>query len=415
MKLKMRVLDQCDAMMAYVANRGIMKDVPEDGSFELLDLPRSAQMAQPMARIAKLHRGLSRMVEPALPETIEALHKWTPIGTSRFQFIWRGMAPLESVSWLIAVVVVLTIAVVLLILPTSWGLRDVVAYYNGGCGVAGATTNADGASCDSIREEKVLWFYLYFGLLGAFGAAYSAIYDSFSYIREGRYDLRLASTYYVRILLGAFSGILLARPLADHVTGSGLSAGLLAFVGGFSAQLVYKILTKLVQSIEDLFRPDRRKERYAIHEQAAVSTRDAILEEGAARRTELANIIERAQKISDPEQRSETMLNSMIQLISGKSEVVNAPLSDLKAEVATTLQRLDLALELEPKLPLGPDFPDMDQLRSSRERLAVAVAAYAEDSTDENRAALDTALAEAGAFDVVGGLLTAARLSGGQD
>ena len=396
-------------MVSYIADRGIGKELPEPTVLALLDLAPEDRAAVPIADVMALHQGLARAVAPAFPETIEKLHEY------RMMPGWfRRLAPLNSILWLIVVSAVLVLlfgfglsgwsdfspadraggtppAVSAVPEAGSVGLPPVevdlatepertpyffpvIEYLHGQCRFSEEELIASAAGqnqdllqsqrdalikqhyedCQAERRPILLRIFLFFGALGMLGAAYSSIYDSFSYIREGRYDMRLASTYYVRIFLGGFSGILLAEPLSDYLDQGVLSSALLAFIGGFSAQLVYDLLTKLVDSVANMFREDRRKERQSILAQAEYGTLGVIQQHDAAQREELARILADAQQEQDANRRATVMQEKILGIMSGET-----PNPVAVGPQFTVIERLQRALGLaEISVHAAPLWPD---------------------------------------------------------
>lgn len=386
--MKFQMIRECEAMLAYISGRGIQKDLPDDGSMAMFDLDLEGRMATPMAQVMTLHQSLARLVAPAFPETIERLHTHQLRANDGGWDIWRRVAPLSSVFWLLVVTVAIAgLLTYLMLAEAPLGRADlkmqpVFEHLRSECRTqsqvqetqaqllaeqTGAGQAATGqvlserikVACNQKRQAVLFRLFLLFGLIGALGAAYSSIYDSFSYIRDGTYDMRLASTYYVRIFLGVFSGILLAEPLGAYLDQGAFSSTLLAFMGGFGAQLVYDLLTKLVDSVANMFRPERRKERMDTLKQAELAARQAIIEEDAAKRQTLAQIIEEAQAIEDPEARAAAMQKAILQMMTGETEPAGVSGGAAVTDTAAIADLLELSRCL---LALLPDPPDAGRL-----------------------------------------------------
>lgn len=386
--MKQRLLRESEAMVLYVSGRGLQNDLPKNGALDILDIEKSKRETTPLDQLLRLHQSLSRLVAPALPETLALLHFHQEKSAIKGQG-WRRIAPLSSIIFLIIFTVSIALLLGLLVVTKDveffapLQMDNALGFLQGQCrspvlfqaAVNHALTTATSstqaaistaeldirAACQAQRSDSIFGLYLFFGLIGSLGAAYSSIYDSFAFIREGIYDIRLASTYYIRIFLGAFSGILLAEPLSEYLDTSTFSSTLLAFTGGFAAQLVYDILTKIVDSVANLFRPERRKERIAIHERAVLNAREAMLEDDAARRAELAQVVETTQDIKDPNKRADALQRAVIGMMSQS----NGALDGLKDRLAahpthqSGLSHLRAMLQLAGKvLPLLPDTPD---------------------------------------------------------
>ncbi|MDW3222804.1 MAG: hypothetical protein R8G34_07950 [Paracoccaceae bacterium] len=466
-ELKQRLFKEAQAMVFYIAARGIDKEMPNASLMTSLDLPADQRETVSLSEVLALHQGLARAVAPAFPETIEKLHEHREQGAW-----WRRLAPLNSILGLI----VSTIALIVLF---GWGLSQTShvdlqesyfqalneVYATGGTAATGASLAADASSnvrraaevnsmklpyfqpvieylqgkcrlsieelasadqrvnqtdpklefddairnheehCQTLRRPILLRMFLFFGALGMLGAAYSSIYDSFSYIREGRYDLRLASTYYVRILLGGFSGVLLAEPLSDFLEQGVLSSALLAFVGGFSAQLVYDLLTKIVDSVANMFRADRRKEVQGILAQAELNARSIISEDDATKRHGLATVLSEAQQEPDAEKRAKKMQDAILAMLSGNATGDHVP--NATANTTHVLGALrdvtwlvELSQHVAPVLPdASPDAAGAATKALSAARLAIKNAQT--EQTPEILTKADAALSAARDADLI--------------
>lgn len=90
------------------------------------------------------------------------------------------------------------------------------------------------------------------------GACFAALFRVNRFIVNNTYDPKYAASYWIRVLMGVISGILLCEliPLGDDPTVQGLTKPTLALLGGFSGNTVYRILERLIQSIEAVVRGD---------------------------------------------------------------------------------------------------------------------------------------------------------------
>ncbi len=89
------------------------------------------------------------------------------------------------------------------------------------------------------------------------GASYLALYQANRYVIKGTFDPKYNSTYWIRFVLGLISGIILAEVVSQTQEELlVLGKTVLALLGGFSASVVYRILTSLVEAVESIFRGD---------------------------------------------------------------------------------------------------------------------------------------------------------------
>lgn len=449
-ELKQRLFREAQAMVFYIAARGIDREMPDASLLTPLDLSSDKRAAIPLSDVLTLHQGLARVVAPAFPETIEKLHEYREKGGW-----WRRLAPLNSILGLI-------LSTIALIVLFGWGLsqtshvdlqesyfkalnevyssgdtalatsagnpslaadaplqareaakinamklpyfQPVIEYLQGQCRLSieelanvnnelsdtnikkdfDQTVREHEENCQTLRRPILLRMFLFFGALGMLGAAYSSIYDSFSYIREGRYDLRLASTYYVRILLGGFSGVLLAEPLSDFLEQGVLSSALLAFIGGFSAQLVYDLLTKIVDSVANMFRADRRKERQGILAHAELNARSIISEDDATKRHGLAKVLSDAQQEPNAEKRASKMQDAILSMLSGS--ISDNPATKTASKTARLLDELsDVTWRTELSQHVAPVLPDAAPGAATSAGRALAAARHATQSAEADQ------------------------------
>jgi hypothetical protein len=99
------------------------------------------------------------------------------------------------------------------------------------------------------------------------GAAFYALFEMNNYISAGTFDTKYSSIYWSRFVLGLVAGILLSELFVVFIepsetsvdNGMALSSAtyllkpILAILGGFSASLVYRILTRLISAVESIF------------------------------------------------------------------------------------------------------------------------------------------------------------------
>ncbi|MGI9275262.1 MAG: hypothetical protein ACR2PT_10520 [Endozoicomonas sp.] len=104
------------------------------------------------------------------------------------------------------------------------------------------------------------------------GACFAALFKANSYVISGTYEPRYEATYWARISLGLIAGLLLATlvPIAQEAGHDAKLLGkpLLALLGGFSAALLYRILNRLVSTVES-FISGETKDLIRINEQNA--------------------------------------------------------------------------------------------------------------------------------------------------
>jgi hypothetical protein len=112
---------------------------------------------------------------------------------------------------------------------------------------------------------------LFYIAAGGLGAAFYALFTAYRYIASGTYDTTYESSYWIRFILGLIAGVLV--PALIPIGKESVTRPLLALLGGFSAAMLYRILQRLVQTVESLVEGEPKPAEMA--RQAAASARAA--------------------------------------------------------------------------------------------------------------------------------------------
>jgi hypothetical protein len=205
--------------------------------------------------LLRAHAELVRIVAPATPRTILLVSEGRRSPLSM-------LGPVRLVRQMLIAVVVLLVSFVLLAMSPD--------------------VNARSGDPLSSSGWPLLVNELFFIALGGLGAAFSALFTAYRYISDGTYDPKYESTYWLRFILGLMAGLLLPAliPLGGGADDSALTKPLLALLGGFSAAMLYRVLERLVTTVESLVRADSRELRAA--EREAVTAR-AVADAGRER------------------------------------------------------------------------------------------------------------------------------------
>ncbi|MFZ3018703.1 MAG: hypothetical protein WA056_09640 [Gallionella sp.] len=207
------------------------------------------------------HQTLSAIVKPALPRTLLLLDREQDCNSR-----WLILGPVPIIrQMMVASLISLTAFIALSLSP------DVAAD-------AGNMLRSNGL----VLLQNLLFFLAAAGL----GAGFAALYKANSFIMQGTFDPSYHSSYWIRFCLGLISGLVLSVMASDHVlstqgaiTGaldaaSAVAAAstmesnsfmdpafirpMLAMLGGFSAELLYTILNRLVETVGSLFQGSTR-------------------------------------------------------------------------------------------------------------------------------------------------------------
>lgn len=160
----------------------------------------------------------------------------------------------------------------------------------------------DSSGMDLLTNE-VFWL-----ASAGVGASFAMLFQVNEFIVDRSYDPKYESSYWIKFLIGVIAGfILVALVPLDTIGGAAGAAGTdpgtthalarptLAMLGGFSASAVYRILNRLMSTIEGLFRGDPREEA-ALREQSA--TQRAAEESASARLGVAAQLVQLRQQIA---------------------------------------------------------------------------------------------------------------------
>ena len=118
-----------------------------------------------------------------------------------------------------------------------------------------ATMNADIYSIDGVPQFVVLTFLL---SAAGVGATFQALFTAQRYVADSNYDPRYDGSYWILIALGLVAGLLLSVLVPIQMSSASspsMAKPLLALIGGFSSGLVYRILQRLVDTVDSLFQP----------------------------------------------------------------------------------------------------------------------------------------------------------------
>jgi hypothetical protein len=191
-------------------------------------------------RMAAVHHQLAQLIAPATPRTILLLSREKK--SARLPFL--GPVRLVRQMMLVAIVSLATFVVTAL------------------------SPDVNDTSGDIFRSSgwELLINELFLLSAAAVGAAFTALFRANRYIANGTYDPKYESSYWVRFILGLIAGIVLPA-LIPIEGGQALTRPLLALLGGFSASVVYRILSRLVDTLESLVQGDV-SDRVAAREQA---------------------------------------------------------------------------------------------------------------------------------------------------
>jgi hypothetical protein len=235
-------------MIRYALASGLT--VPEPVA-DVVHRAASANEPPDVRQLTRAHNELVRIVAPATPRTILVVSEGRQSALSM-------LGPVRLVRQMLVVVIVLLAAFLLL--------------------ASSQEVNETGGDFFHSAGVPVLVNGLFYLVAGGLGAAFSALFTAQRYIKDGVYDPKYESTYWLRFILGLMAGLLLPAlvPLASEGEPGAVTRPLLALLGGFSASVLYRVLERLVSTIETLVRTDPRQLRSAEQKVAAAQSSEQL-------------------------------------------------------------------------------------------------------------------------------------------
>lgn len=236
---------ECQAMANHAFNKGLMVSVSTLSTLEKMSHNQEVCAEE----LTKMHNELSELVSPAKPETIVLMSQEKDKGSI---FLFLGRVPLIRRMMLVAI----TSLTILIALSLSQHINNENMV----------------TSMFDMEGTRLLYVQTILLASAAIGASFSALFKANSYVTAGVYDPKYESSYWVRFVVGLIAGIILTQLIpinldavakvaseASGTSASGVSHAAIritmALVGGFSANLVYKILDRIVETVQSFISP----------------------------------------------------------------------------------------------------------------------------------------------------------------
>ncbi len=293
--LRQQMLDECVAMARYALASGmpVTPSVADSIDSAAANLDEPATLAQ----LVKAHGQLSRLVAPATPRALLAMG--AEHGGNRMA--WLGAVGLVQRMMFAAVA---SVVIFFSLSATPWTSGHVRISYENSTGL-------------EMLANQLFWMSA-----AGIGASFAMLMQVNGYIVRRTYDPKYEPTYWIKFILGVMAGYILVAliPIGGGESSGGsasLTLPTLAMLGGFSASAVYRILAKLVETLEAVFRSSPAEEM-ASRERAA-QTR-ATEEVSQARLNIAGQIAALQQQISsgkDPAEVAEALRTMFTTLVPG--------------------------------------------------------------------------------------------------
>ncbi len=258
-----QVRAEVGAMTSYALSSG--KEVSSSIVAIAADIEGHGPLSPNQLKAAvRAHRQLQAIVAPSLPRTVVLLQR----EKLSDRFAWfPSFGPIRLIRRLTGVSVLLMAALVFL------SLFDGVNRHSGGM-------------FDS-HGPPLFWNLMFILAAAGLGGAFSGLFRASQYVSQGTYDPNTESNYWIRIILGLIAGLILAELIPEtffnQQPGSfQFARPVLALLGGFSATVVFRILQRLVDSVESVFRGDMEE---LVHAKVQNAHAAASSQAAEARRT----------------------------------------------------------------------------------------------------------------------------------
>lgn len=335
--LRDQLLRESTEMVRYALSSGTR--VPA-AVVETVERARAVDDGSDLAALAVAHERLAKLVAPATPRALVLFAEENEKEQGRFRL--PGPIRLVRRMMLAALVSVVLFVVSSLSQYVSHGSGDVM----------------DISGLDLLVNE-VFWL-----ASAGVGASFAMLFQINEFIVNRSYDPKYDSSYWIKFMIGVIAGfILVALVPLDGLEGGASSGGAtrslakptLAMLGGFSASAVYRILTRLMATVEGLFRGDPRDEA-ALREQTA--SQRAAEESAAARLGVASQLVELRQQIAagaDPGDVSRQIAVVVSSLTAAPLEPAPPAPTDPRDSAATVPPRTAPVEAGEPQADGAPD------------------------------------------------------------
>ena len=225
--VRQQLIEECTAMARFALSSGMR--VPGT-VLERLEAARHTDGA--VSELTRIHGRLAAVVAPATPRSIAA----TAVAQGSF---FRAMGSVRLLRRM-TVAAGLSLAVFI------------------GTAMSSVVTDTSG---DIGQEAGLTLLINQFHFLSAagIGASFYSLFLLNRFVKNSTYDPRFDASYWVRFALGVIAGAILADLVTQDLEGAArIHRATIAMLGGFSAEVVQRILNRLVESLEALVRGSAR-------------------------------------------------------------------------------------------------------------------------------------------------------------
>lgn len=202
------------------------------------NLNRYKNIASLSVKMGEVHNILSQMLEPALPKSIYIIESELDRDSIWTQF---GCLPL------IRRMMVVSISSMVIFITVSLSSR--------------INSEVIGKSLFTLQGLNLFLFFLFLLSASAIGSSFSSLLKASKYIVNRTFDTKYETSYWVQLLVGLMSGLIITELVPQEIFGklSNVGKPTLALLGGFSSDLVYKVLQHFVNIVESAIVPEKKR------------------------------------------------------------------------------------------------------------------------------------------------------------
>ncbi|MGE5343827.1 MAG: hypothetical protein ACM3SY_20345 [Candidatus Omnitrophota bacterium] len=230
---------ECEAMAKYALGNNLKVPPELIGSLQRYLKEGSAEQGDHTVEVENLviiHDQLAKIIEPAKPRLVLYLNQ-----EARKNNLLKFLGPVPFIRRMMGVALISLVLFILISLSPA--------------------IDANSNDWDPLTSSGFGLFMRELFLLSAasIGVSFISLFRSNRYIADGTFDAAFESSYWVRYILGIMAGFLLATliPVENSIK-SGFAKPLLALLGGFSTDVVYEILNRIVEAVKSMISGDMR-------------------------------------------------------------------------------------------------------------------------------------------------------------
>lgn len=265
--IKDGLLKECRVMSSYAFTNGKSVDSRQITPLHKEDKDITGTELLPV------YNYLANLVKPAMPGTLVLFEK-NRQSTKRFKFL----GPLPIVRQFMLLSIISLLALILASLSIHVNVHSIQLSMLQGHGTDQILRLAFLLACASV------------------GASFYALFKMNSYINQGTFNMKYSATYWSRYVLGLIAGVLLSElfvafidsnsttssvSVADGLSEDKILASahylmkpILAILGGFSASLVYRILNRLIEAVESVFKGSNTAAVQQVEQQTSIDAQE---------------------------------------------------------------------------------------------------------------------------------------------